>query len=839
LLSVCGGTDSVELTASAGLFRYVFTGQGAQASNKLVVKPVNNTGADITLTYRVAGITTSGCVSDSSASVSFVVKPRPAAPTFSVAPVTSICQDSTITFSFPALTTGNYQLLNGTVVNNPYTVTASTAGTTRYTFLVQTPNGCKSDTLGATIVVNPKVAVPVITGSTAVCQNSGNVTLSIASVAGVTYTWRGGTTGNTFTIPTTTVGTYKARAIAKTATCQSDSSVEFSVVVNPKPTPGTITWNGSPATSVCSGTSVTFTVAGFTPGATLAWSTGEITPTSTVTASGSVIKAKVIVTLGTGANACQDSVIYNLNVNSSPTPVVSVNSGGTVCYNTALVASVTPVVNATYTWTSTGTGTVTNNSTQWHADSSVAGTFNGTVTTTLNGCVSASAPFTYTIKPLVASPVVAVSASGAVCLNNGIFASLTPVTGATYAWTSTGNGTVTNNGSEWHADSTVAGTFNGSVIATVAGCSSVAANFTYTIKALPVASGALVASNNGVVCSGASVTLTAPVISGASNYTLIVPNGPALTGTNNTWTITPAVAGNYSYTYQDATTTCTSLPSASVAVSIFQFATADTAVGGTANTCGGLPVTLTGSNSVASYQWNKDGNPILGANSASFAATVSGVYSLTVTSAAGCVATSGNHGVVISNNPKVVLISDDSTIGVGQSTTLTANASGGTGYSYAWSTDSENSGQPVPSTSSNTWSINGNGFKSGKFFVTVTNLATGCVSAKAELAIKVNKQVYIPNLFAPTGTNIENQTFKVYGYGMKEMKLTVYNRYGVKVYETSDLDVITKTGWNGNDDSGKELPSDTYFYNIQGKYADGSEVLNSDGKNSGNVYLIK
>jgi gliding motility-associated-like protein len=42
-------------------------------------------------------------------------------------------------------------------------------------------------------------------------------------------------------------------------------------------------------------------------------------------------------------------------------------------------------------------------------------------------------------------------------------------------------------------------------------------------------------------------------------------------------------------------------------------------------------------------------------------------------------------------------------------------------------------------------------------------------------------------------------------------KVSIYNRYGLKVFETKGYDNINKV-WEGNNLSGNELPSDTYFY---------------------------
>ncbi len=87
--------------------------------------------------------------------------------------------------------------------------------------------------------------------------------------------------------------------------------------------------------------------------------------------------------------------------------------------------------------------------------------------------------------------------------------------------------------------------------------------------------------------------------------------------------------------------------------------------GPTVNPCPVTTVTLT-TGSFASYQWNMDGQPISGANAASYVATQSGNYSVTVTNADGCAGTSASKAVTIA--PCVVDLHYDNSLA--PSTTL-------------------------------------------------------------------------------------------------------------------------------------------------------------------------
>jgi gliding motility-associated-like protein len=69
----------------------------------------------------------------------------------------------------------------------------------------------------------------------------------------------------------------------------------------------------------------------------------------------------------------------------------------------------------------------------------------------------------------------------------------------------------------------------------------------------------------------------------------------------------------------------------------------------------------------------------------------------------------------------------------------------------------------------------------------------------------------IPNAFTPDGDGI-NDVFKLLQSecsAIKEYSFSIFNRWGVKVYQTSDAD----EGWNGLF-KGEPAPTDTYIYSI-------------------------
>ncbi len=69
----------------------------------------------------------------------------------------------------------------------------------------------------------------------------------------------------------------------------------------------------------------------------------------------------------------------------------------------------------------------------------------------------------------------------------------------------------------------------------------------------------------------------------------------------------------------------------------------------------------------------------------------------------------------------------------------------------------------------------------------------------------------LPNVFTPNGDG-KNDLFKPLDCprGLQTVDFLVYNRYGAKIFQTTDLGI----NWNGNTSSGQPLPSGTYYYEV-------------------------
>jgi gliding motility-associated-like protein len=111
----------------------------------------------------------------------------------------------------------------------------------------------------------------------------------------------------------------------------------------------------------------------------------------------------------------------------------------------------------------------------------------------------------------------------------------------------------------------------------------------------------------------------------------------------------------------------------------------------------------------------------------------------------------------------------------------------------------------------------------------------GC-SASKEFEVIVNYSVYVPNVFSPNADG-NNDSYKVFGYGIKRLEFQIYNRSGQLLYKTNSIAEALEAGWNGKF-NGKEQPNGTYVWSLSGEFYDGSKIL-YDGKNSGKLTLVR
>jgi uncharacterized repeat protein (TIGR01451 family) len=175
----------------------------------------------------------------------------------------------------------------------------------------------------------------------------------------------------------------------------------------------------------------------------------------------------------------------------------------------------------------------------------------------------------------------------------------------------------------------------------------------------------------------------------------------------------------------------TSELSAPVTVTTCTPPTATITPGGPTTFCTGGSVTLTAS-AGASYQWRNFATPIIGANAQQYIATTAGSYTVTVTNAGGCSATSTATPVNVNSSVAVTISAGGpTTFCTPGSVTLTANPSGGSGTfaSYQWLLN----GSPIGGANASTYAATA----TGNYSVTVADSA-GCTGTSATQSVTVN-----------------------------------------------------------------------------------------------------
>jgi gliding motility-associated-like protein len=310
-------------------------------------------------------------------------------------------------------------------------------------------------------------------------------------------------------------------------------------------------------------------------------------------------------------------------------------------------------------------------------------------------------------------------------------------------------------------------------------CPPVTATATITIIAMPVP----VITGTTVVCSGGTATLTA---SGGTTYSWNTGSSLATTTVQpvatTTYTVT-AANGSCSATASQ-TVTVTPPPVSSTTVTICQGQTYTLPSGATAGTAG--------------------------------------VYSDTVSTSGGC------DSIVLVNlivNTAFINASPNVTIQYGNTTTL--NAVGGSGFTWSPATalsctscQSPVAG-PLETTIYTVTSTNSNGCTASDQVVVFVELPP-CSGALVDL------KTLIPNALSPNDDGLNDQLCVPANPCIESLTLTIYDRWGEKVYEGALDDC-----WDGKY-NGKPLDSAVFAYFFTVTFSDGTK-----GNGKGNITLVR
>jgi gliding motility-associated-like protein len=103
----------------------------------------------------------------------------------------------------------------------------------------------------------------------------------------------------------------------------------------------------------------------------------------------------------------------------------------------------------------------------------------------------------------------------------------------------------------------------------------------------------------------------------------------------------------------------------------------------------------------------------------------------------------------------------------------------------------------------------------GSFVVCLTSFANGINLADAcsdsvcnTVKNTYNPDLQIPNVFSPNGDG-SNDVLRIPHESVQKFKITIYNRWGAKVFETGDVEKY----WNGKvNNDGADSPAGVYYY---------------------------
>jgi gliding motility-associated-like protein len=232
-------------------------------------------------------------------------------------------------------------------------------------------------------------------------------------------------------------------------------------------------------------------------------------------------------------------------------------------------------------------------------------------------------------------------------------------------------------------------------------------------------------------------------------------------------------------------------------------------VGTVSPECPGETVTMTAS-SASPITWSSGGS----GSPEIITVSTTQYYYATATNACGSVTDSV---LVTALSIPVIDAGSDVEITLGSSITLQASG----GVTYTWSPadglSCTNCSNPVASpTSTTNYTVVGIG-------------VDGCEATDQILVTVVdNPVVWLPDAFSPNGDGY-NDVFQVYGSGIAEMTLSVFDRWGNLIFESDNQ----QQGWDGWY-KGEPLGRATFGYTLNGKFNNGNAF-----EQSGNVTLMR
>ena len=372
--------------------------------------------------------------------------------------------------------------------------------------------------------------------------------------------------------------------------------------------------------------------------------------------------------------SCADtSAIVTISVN--PTPGATATAGGPVAFCTGgsvvLTAGSTITTGITYQWLRGGFVVAGANNPTYTA--TTTGAYTVRIVHTATGCADTSSPAINVNVSTQPSATLTVIGSLTFCQGSNVRFQAATGTGFTYTWYKDGSPIIpAATGSSYTA--TTAGVYH--VVIVNGTCTTTTTTRTVVVNPLPTVT--TVANGPTAFCAGGSVVLDGGTASGLTyqwrRNTINIPGA-----TSATYTATQS--GSYTLVVTNVNSCqATSTP---IAVTVSTMPAPAITASGLATFCQGNSVTLEATAGAGyTYQWSLGGSPITGATGATYGASVSGSYTVTITNGT-CVAASAPFVVTVIPAPPAV-ITPAGPVTFCQGGSVTMNASRGAGYTYQW-----------------------------------------------------------------------------------------------------------------------------------------------------------
>jgi gliding motility-associated-like protein len=515
---------------------------------------------------------------------------------------------------------------------------------------------------------------------------------------------------------------------------------------------------------------------------------------------------------------CSTNSSQPIQIFAKPTATVNLLPS-TVCINANTQVTYTGNANcntATFTINSVG-ATINNvgaNCGPWNLSWAVAGVKTIYLTVSENGC-SNTDTFTITVNTIPTANFTLSTDSICSGSNFNINYTGSATAGATFNWLLSGSPTpasLTGVGPHTVSYSFIGNTTNLetiSLIVTQNGCAS--ASFSQSITIVPIPDATFTIASP--ICEDINSNLTFTGINYLPGYNVNFSwvGATVISGSNlGPYVINYANAGNFTITLNISQYGCSNSTSQNIVI----LPTPLVAILSDQTICNGDTVMLIATGA-SSYIWNNG----LGISDTIFVTPSVSTYYTVTGSNAGCTDVDSAYVIVnalpIANAGNDTIIETEKPVLIGSSEIV--------GNTYLWSPNNNlnqpNIAQPIATPKDST-----------SYVVTVTN-SFGCKSTDT-VTIYISRCVdaALPNAFTPNGDG-ENDIFRVKNIEIfsELIEFKIYNRWGEKIFSTSDLN----TGWDGKY-KGVEQKVGTYIYYVIAKCITGQPI-----NMQGNFELIK